>query len=153
MRQKANGSLYLLTKFFSLHWSFTVIISTVAWVNSRHFVRRNQCRETSAKIPYWWHVTTQIWVVPLIGWSEFSTCTTNQRHYTYLDLGGDASSVCARFADVISRGNQKWSCEMSAVFTVYFCTKKTVACHLTVAFIYENCLRPFLSSHYLILIF
>ena len=153
MRQKANGSLYLLTKFFSLHWSFTVIISTLAWVKSRHFVWRNECPETSAEIPYWWRVTTQIWVVPLIGWSEFSTCTTNQRHYTYPDLGGDASSVWARFADVIWRGNQKWSCEMSAVFAVYFYTKKNCCMSLTVAFIDKNCLTPFLSCHYLILIF
>ena len=50
-------------------------------------------------------------------------CTTNQRHYTYTDLGSDASSVCARFSDVISQGNQKWNCEMSAVFSVYLYTK------------------------------
>ena len=27
--------------------------------------------ETSAEIPYWWRVTTQIWVELLIGWSKF----------------------------------------------------------------------------------
>ena len=26
--------------------------------------------ETSAEIPYWWRVTTQIWLVLLIGWSK-----------------------------------------------------------------------------------
>ena len=26
-----------------------------------------------AEIPYWWHVTTQIWLVLLIGWSTFAT--------------------------------------------------------------------------------
>ena len=37
-----------------------------------------------------------------------------------LDLGNDTSSVwnfCARFSDVISRGNQRWRPEMSAVFS------------------------------------
>ena len=29
--------------------------------------------ETSVEIPYWWSVTTQIWVVPLIGWIKFPT--------------------------------------------------------------------------------
>ena len=112
------------------NWSSTAIISTLAWVNSWHFVWRNQCLETSAEIPHWWRVITQIWVVFLIGWSKFSTCTTNQRPYTHPYLGGDASSVCARFSDVISRGNQRWSCEMSAVFRVYFYTKNKLL-HVT----------------------
>ena len=29
--------------------------------------------ETSAEIPYWWRLTTHIWVVLLIGWSKFHT--------------------------------------------------------------------------------
>ena len=43
--------------------------------------------------------------------------TTNQKHYP--DLGSDSSSVwnfCARFSDVIWRGNQWWRRQMSAVF-------------------------------------
>ena len=43
---------------------------------------------TSVEIPYWRRVTTQIWVMLLIGWSNFST---NQKHYP--DLGSDVSSV------------------------------------------------------------
>ena len=45
---------------------FTVL--TLAWENSRHFVTpslvspRNDVWETNAEIPYWWRVTTQIWV-------------------------------------------------------------------------------------------
>ena len=35
-------------------------------------------KERSEEIPYWWRVTTQIWVVLRIGWSKFSTI---QRHY------------------------------------------------------------------------
>ena len=44
----------------------------VAWENRRHFATpptvfpRNDVWETSAEIPYWWRVTTQIWVVLLI---------------------------------------------------------------------------------------
>ena len=37
----------------------------ISWENSRHFAMPTQA--------YWWHVTTQIWVVLLIGWSKFST--------------------------------------------------------------------------------
>ena len=45
----------------------------VAWENSQHFETLplvsppNDVWETNAEIPYWWRVTTQIWVVPLIG--------------------------------------------------------------------------------------
>ena len=51
----------------------------IAWENSRHLATppsvspRNDVRETSAEIPYWWRVTTQIWVVLLIGWNKFPT--------------------------------------------------------------------------------
>ena len=37
---------------------------------------RNDVWETSAEIPYWWRVTSQIWVVLLIGW-KFAL--TNQK--------------------------------------------------------------------------
>ena len=40
---------------------------------------------------------------------SFPSGATNQKHYP--DLGSDTSSVwnfCARFSDVISRGNQWW---------------------------------------------
>ena len=56
------------------------------------------------RTPYCWHVTTEIWIVLLIGW-KFTL--SNQTHY--LDLGSDLSSVwnfCALCSDVISRGNQ-----------------------------------------------
>ena len=45
--------------------------------NSRHFATsplvspRNDVWGTSAEIPYWWRVTTQNWVLLLIGWSKF----------------------------------------------------------------------------------
>ena len=49
----------------------------IFWENSRHFATpplvspRNDVWETSAEIPYWRRVTTQIWVVLLTGWSKF----------------------------------------------------------------------------------
>ena len=94
----------------------------VAWENSWHFARtpptvsqRNGVWETSSgEIPYWWRVTSPIWVVLLTGWKFAST---NHKHH--LDLNSDASSVwnfsAARSLDVISRGNRRWYCEMSAV--------------------------------------
>ena len=83
------------------------------------FFLRNDIWETSAEIPYWWHVTTEIWVVLLIGRATYSRefFPTNQKHY--LDLGSDASSVWnffARFSDVILRANPRWPRDMSAVF-------------------------------------
>ena len=51
----------------------------VAWENSRHLATlplvspSNDVWETSAEIPYWWRVTTQIWVELLIGWIKFPT--------------------------------------------------------------------------------
>ena len=45
----------------------------IAWENSRHLATLplvsppNDVWETSAEIPYWWRVTTRIWVVLLIG--------------------------------------------------------------------------------------
>ena len=59
----------------------------IAWENSRHLATLplvsppNDVWETSAEIPYWWRVTTQIWEVLLIGWIKFPT-----RHSLYKDL-------------------------------------------------------------------
>ena len=81
---------------------------TIGWENSRHLPTppsvspRNDVRETSAEIPYWWRVITQIWLVLLIGWNKyFPRSTTNEKHYP--DLGSDASpawNFYARFSDV-----------------------------------------------------
>ena len=89
----------------------------VAWDISRphHMVSlRNDVRETSTEIPYWWRDTSQTWVVRLICWKFVPT---NQKHYP--DLGGDTSSVrnlCTLLSNVISRENQWWCCKMSTVF-------------------------------------
>ena len=96
------------------------IISCVTWENSRHFTTppvvfpRTDLWETSAEILYRWRVTTQIWIVLLIGWSK---CPT--RHVQ--SEGRDISiiSFCACFSDVIPLGNHCWRRERSAVFSVY----------------------------------
>ena len=65
-----------------LNW----ISTSIAWENSPHFAipslvsRRNDLWETSAEIPYRWRVTTQIWIVPLIGWRKFSA----SQDYSYI---------------------------------------------------------------------
>ena len=62
----------------------------IAWENSQRFTRsllepsQNDVWVTSAEIPYWWRVSAQILVVPLIGWNFLST---NQKHYQ--DLGSE----------------------------------------------------------------
>ena len=81
----------------------------IAWQNSRHLATpalvstRNDVWETSAEIPYWWRVSTQIWVVkPLIESTTRQICLTNQTHDP--DPGSDTSSVWnfyARLSDVI----------------------------------------------------
>ena len=82
-------------------------LSPGAWENSQHFAMPplislwNVAWETSAEIPYWWRVTTQIrycfWlVVPLV-----KLASTNQKQYP--DLGSNAWSVwnfCAHFSDL-----------------------------------------------------
>ena len=54
--------------------------NVLAWENSFHFAtlsliyQRNDVWETSAEIPYWRRVTTQIWVVLLIGRAAWEIC-------------------------------------------------------------------------------
>ena len=86
-------------------WREIILIqSNISALYCRHFATlplvspRNDAWETSAEIPYWWRVTTQIkvwcfWLVVPLG--KFAS--TNQKHYP--DLGSDVSSVwnfCAR---------------------------------------------------------
>ena len=71
----ADSELHLLSRIHSLSLATTV----VAWENSRQFTTpplffpRNDVWERRAKIPYWWRITTQIWVVLLIGWGKCPT--------------------------------------------------------------------------------
>ena len=67
----------------------------------------NDVWETSAEIPYWRRVTTQIWEVLLIGWIKFPT-----RHdqSEVLPRSGEGQVISMEFLrsllHVISRGNQ-----------------------------------------------
>ena len=66
---------------------------SLAWEKSRHLATLplvsspNDNWETSADIPYWSRVTTQIWAVLLIGCARGKFDSTNQKHYS--DLGSD----------------------------------------------------------------
>ena len=40
----------------------------------------NGVRETSAEIPYWWRITTQIWVELLICRAQWKIASANQKH-------------------------------------------------------------------------
>ena len=63
---------------------------------------QNDVWEMTIEIPHWLCTTTQIRVVPLIGWKIASS---SQKHYP--DLGSDRSSVwnsCGCFSDIISKG-------------------------------------------------
>ena len=68
----SKSPLFLLNLLFNLH-SCTGPKLNVAWGNSHHLAMLllvsppNDVWETSAEIPYWWCVITQIWVVLLIG--------------------------------------------------------------------------------------
>ena len=48
---------------------------------------QNDVQGATKKFPYWWCITSHIWVVLLIGWSKLSI---NPKHYP--DLGGNTSS-------------------------------------------------------------
>ena len=69
----------------------------VAWENSQHLAMLplvsppKDVWEASTEIPYWRPITTQIWVVLVIGWIKFPTLQTNHKYYP--DLGSDLSSV------------------------------------------------------------
>ena len=98
---------------------------SLTWKNSCHFVPplvslQNDIAETSTEI------TTQIWVVLLIGWKFASS---NQEHY--LDWVSDTSSVwsfCPHFSDVISWGDHRWRHKMSPVFSGYYLLLLTFTC-------------------------
>ena len=69
--------LWSISVFFLF---FTVSCTGLAWEISLYFATvplvspRNDVWETTAEIPYWWRVTTQIWVVLLIGRAAKEIC-------------------------------------------------------------------------------
>ena len=119
----------------------------VNWENSLHFATpplvspRNDVWATTAEIPYWWRVTTQMWVVLFISLSKFST---NQTHYP--DLGSVASSVrnfCVCFPDAVLRRKQLWRREMSAGFCG--CPLCNSQCHYWIIYAISLKFIPFTS--------
>ena len=56
------------------------------------------------------------WIVLLIGWKFASS---SHKHYPNLGVTRHQYGFCARFLDVITRGNQSWRHEMPAVFSGY----------------------------------
>ena len=54
--------------------------NSIVWENGRHYAvpplvsSRNEVWETSAEVPYWWRITTQIRVVLLIGRATCEIC-------------------------------------------------------------------------------
>ena len=64
----------------SFFYEYDASVRSLTWENSRHFATlplvslRNDVWETSVEIPYWWCVTTKIWVVLLIGRALRETC-------------------------------------------------------------------------------
>ena len=51
----------------------------------------NDVREMCAEVPYWWHITTLIWVVLQFGRTTREICFNQSKHYP--DLRSDTSSV------------------------------------------------------------
>ena len=105
-----GGASFIVKKFYLTH-------ICLGLENSQHFTTpslvspRNEVWEgTTAEIPYWWPVTTQIWVVLLIGWKIASS---DEKRYSI--LGSDTASVWnfyAHSSDVILREHQWWRREM-----------------------------------------
>ena len=79
-------AIFSLGKYFS--WKIYSSMKSLTDFRSRHFVlwysvsrklrsqkdRKNDVWGTTAAIPYWWRITTQIWVVLLIGRAAGEIC-------------------------------------------------------------------------------
>ena len=95
-----------------LVWYVFLTAERVAWENGRHFATvspRNDIWETSTEIPYWWRVTTLIWVVLLISWRKFpslhdqSEVLTRSRKWNVISM----TFLCSS-SDIISQGIHRW---------------------------------------------
>ena len=73
------------------------------WENCWHLVMPltvsppNDMWETCAEIPYWWRVTTQIWVVLLIGWIKFPMARSIR---STTQIPSSVWNFCTSFSDV-----------------------------------------------------
>ena len=78
-----------------LAWETSPLLATLRLVSPT-----NDVWETSAEIPYWWRITTQIWVVLLIG------CYFASQHYLiYLcEVNKGCCFCCCSFPFISERG-------------------------------------------------
>ena len=113
--QYQYATIYLTTECALLSkWVLGKFHVQVTWVNNRHlamppfFSLQSVVRGTSTEIPYWWCVTSLIWVALLICPAKSKIYFwTNQKHYSY--LGSDPSAVsnfCSHSSNIILQGNQ-----------------------------------------------
>ena len=104
------------------HWSEHAriwLLMRIAWENSQHLAtlplvsRTNDAWETSAEIPYWWHVTTQILLVLLIGCAAWEIWFNQS-------FGGEASGSVTKMLAVFSGYDEKkGKISISITFLVY----------------------------------
>ena len=97
----------------------------LTWENSQHFEMpplfslENNIWGMSTEIPFWWHVTTQIWLVLGHATSLFqSNCLKQSSHITR-PIGSSAQIWVVthlHFGISVHRGNQ-WHLQRSAVFS------------------------------------
>ena len=94
----------------------------LAWENSQHLAMLplpNDVWETSAEITYWWRVTTQIWVVLLIGCTAWEIWFNQWYHlnqfktkwpvqFCYLRLYLDIETVSCRLLPQRARMDINW---------------------------------------------
>ena len=90
---------------------------------------RNDVWETSAEIPCWWRVATQIWLGLLIG-------RASQKHYPY--LGSDASSVTVRTLHLEVINWILLQRVQLSIFDRVNCTALQSRTHLTASRIFES---------------
>ena len=94
--------------------------SNAAWENSRHLATpplissRSDVLETSAEIPYWWRVTTQIWVVHLIGWNKLQPIKSTTQCTVFFS--------CRSFSEA---GYRVFSHEVTAAMLMFLSNKTT----------------------------
>ena len=99
-------------------WNFLKILETFAAICEKDSLRKqshfesapmvspgNDVWATTVEIPYWWRVTTQIWVVHLIGWSKFPN---NQKHSS--DLSSERHQHGISAVDLQTSFSEETSC-------------------------------------------
>ena len=66
-------------------------------------------REMTSEIPYWWRVTTQIWVVLLIGWSKFyvyARCIIHPLYFAFALQSYVTAEIHLKVGEVVKQNNR-----------------------------------------------